>query len=110
LHASGKSLEPTDLATLDRYDARTAGTHCAPHCGDCLDSCPAELPIHDVLRFRMYFEDYGWEKEGMRHYAKLGTANASICASCSAPCANTCPAGLDIRERMAGAHDLLTLG
>jgi predicted aldo/keto reductase-like oxidoreductase len=110
LYASGKRLGAEDVATLERYDELTAGTHCAPHCGACLDACPAGLPIHDVLRFRMYFEDYGWEKEGIGQYAKLGAANASVCASCPAPCANSCPLGIDIQQRMTGAHELLTLG
>ena len=109
MHASGKTLGSGDVATLRRYDELIEGTHCAPHCGTCLDSCPVGLPIHDVLRFRMYFEDYGWEKEGLQQYARLGAANASACASCSAPCASTCPLGIDIRERMSGAHGLLTL-
>jgi len=109
LYASGRALEPADRAALEVYDQRTAGTHCAPHCGACLDSCTDGLPIHDVLRYRMYFEDYGWEAEGMRQYAQLGAANASACVECSAPCAGQCPLGLDIRERMAGAHGLLTL-
>jgi len=109
LFASGRTLDPEDLTTLERYDQRIAGTHCAPHCGACLDACPEGLPIHDVLRYRMYFEDYGWEKEGLRQYAKLGVANASACAECAAPCAGHCPLGIDIRERMDGAHDLLTL-
>ena len=30
-------------------------------------------------------------------------------ASCAAPCLGSCPLGLDIRERMTGAHELLTL-
>jgi predicted aldo/keto reductase-like oxidoreductase len=110
LYASGKRLQTEDVATLRRYDELTAGTHCAPHCGACLDACPAGLPIHDVLRFRMYFEDYGWEKRGMQDYAKLGAANAAVCADCPAPCANTCPLDIDIRDRMAGAHELLRLG
>ena len=109
LYASGKRLGADDVAALGRYDVLTAGTHCAPHCGACLASCPAGLPIHDVLRFRMYFEDYGWEKEGLRQYAKAGAADASVCATCPAPCASSCPLGIDIRERMAGAHELLTL-
>jgi hypothetical protein len=54
----------------------------------------------------MYFEDYGWEKEGMRLYAKLAR-NASVCASCSAPCLGACPLGIPIQERMVGAHELL---
>ena len=79
-----------------------------PHCGQCLGSCPHGLPIHDVLRQRMYFEDYGWEKEGMRLYSKL-EKNAYVSASCSAPCLGSCPVGVDIRARMQGAHDLLSL-
>ena len=42
-------------------------------------SCPEQLAINDILRYRMYFKDYGWEKEGMRLYAKL-ERNASRCA------------------------------
>jgi len=66
------------------------------------------VPIHDVLRHRMYFEDYGWEKEGMRLYSRLQT-NASACAGCSAPYLGSCPLGIPIPERTRGAHDLLTL-
>jgi aryl-alcohol dehydrogenase-like predicted oxidoreductase len=108
LSASGSRLTPDDLALLERYDREIAGSYCAPHCGQCLSSCPEGLPIHDVLRHRMYFEDYGWEKEGMRLYGQL-EKNASACAGCSAPCLGSCPYGLPIQERMTGAHELLTL-
>lgn len=106
LHASGQAITASDLAILAEYDRRIAGTHCAPHCGKCLDRCPEALPIPDVLRHRMYFEDYGREKEAMRLYAKL-ERNAAVCASCSAPCLGSCPVGIEIPTRMRGAHDLL---
>jgi predicted aldo/keto reductase-like oxidoreductase len=108
LFASGQKPAPGDVALLEKYDELIHGTHCAPHCGACLDSCPEELPIDDVLRYRMYFEDYGWEKEGMRLYSRL-EKNASVCASCSAPCLGSCPLDIRIQERMSGAHELLTL-
>jgi hypothetical protein len=108
LYASGKAVTSADVAVLEKYDRKIFGSYCSPHCGECLDSCPEGLPIHDVLRQRMYFEDYGWEKEGMRLYAQLGKS-AAACASCSAPCLGTCPVGIPIQERMSGAHDLLTL-
>ncbi|MFP6564537.1 MAG: hypothetical protein VCC68_08670, partial [Myxococcota bacterium] len=72
------------------------------------DSCPEGVPIDDVLRQRMYFEDYGWEKIAIEQYAKLGT-DASACASCPAPCLTSCPLSIDIRERNAGAHNMLSL-
>jgi hypothetical protein len=109
LRASGGTLRPEDVAILERYDQLIAGTYCAPHCGACLSSCPEQLAIDDILRHRMYFEDYGDEKEAMRLYAKL-ERNASLCASCSAPCTGACPIGLPIQERMLGAHERLWLG
>ena len=108
LNASGGELRPEDVAILEQYDRLVAGTYCAPHCGVCLGSCPEDLPIHDVLRQRMYFEDYGWEKEGMQGYARLAK-NAAVCASCSGPCLGACPIDVPIRERMIGAHELLSL-
>jgi len=107
--ASGLPFTPKDRAALEAYDARIAGSYCGPHCGQCLGSCPEGLPIHDVLRHRMYFEDYGWEKEGLSQYAKL-LENASVCAACSAPCTGSCPFGIPIQERMVRAHELLTIG
>ena len=35
--------------------------------------------------------------------------NASVCASCSAPCLGSCPLEIRIQERMIGAHEMLTL-
>jgi aryl-alcohol dehydrogenase-like predicted oxidoreductase len=106
LYASGGKLSREDVAVLGRYDARIAGTYCQPHCGECLDACPEQLAVNDVLRYRMYFEDYGREKEGMRLYAAL-ERNAARCAGCSAPCEAECPVGVRIHERMLGAHALL---
>lgn len=109
LAASGTELHPRDTALLERYDQLTAGDYCQPHCGLCLDKCPEQLAINDVLRWRMYFRDYGWEKEGLRHYVALDR-DASACVSCPAPCAGACPIGVPIREKMLNAHDLLRLG
>jgi predicted aldo/keto reductase-like oxidoreductase len=108
LYASGRPFTTADADVLRRYDGEIAGTYCAPHCGACLGSCPEEVPIHDVLRHRMYFEDYGWEKLAMEGYAKLST-DASVCAGCSAPCLGSCPLGIEISERTSEAHRLLTL-
>jgi predicted aldo/keto reductase-like oxidoreductase len=108
LYASGGSLTQRDVAILRKYDEQILGSYCAPHCGACLASCPEGVPIPDVLRHRMYFEDYGWEKEGMRLYSQL-QVDASACSGCAAPCLGSCPVGIPIAERTAGAHDLLTL-
>jgi predicted aldo/keto reductase-like oxidoreductase len=105
LAASGKRLTERTSRSSASTIARSRAAYCGPHCGACLSSCPEGLPIHDVLRHRMYFEDYGWEKEGIQRYAALAK-NASVCATCPAPCAGSCAVGIDIPRRMTGAHDL----
>jgi predicted aldo/keto reductase-like oxidoreductase len=108
LAASGTALRPGDVAVLERYDQLVRGDYCQPHCGACLDACPEGLPIHDVLRYRMYARDYGWEREGMRLYTRLDRT-AALCAGCPAPCAGTCPQDIPIRTAMLDAHRRLTL-
>ena len=108
LFASGQRPRPADYAVLNKYDELIAGKHCYQHCGACLSSCPEGLPIDDVLRFKMYFEDYGDEREAMRQYAKL-EVQADRCGDCSAPCANACPMGVPIAEATREAHRLLSL-
>jgi predicted aldo/keto reductase-like oxidoreductase len=108
LHASGRRSGPGDQAILEKYDSLIAGKHCYAHCGACLDHCPEGLPIHDVLRHRMYFQDYGQEHEAMRLYSKL-PMKADVCGDCSAPCTNACPMGLPIAELTRQTHRMLTL-
>jgi predicted aldo/keto reductase-like oxidoreductase len=108
LYASGKRPDTADLAVLDKYDSLTAETYCAPHCGACLSSCPEQVAINDVLRHRMYFEDYRSERQAIDLYAGL-ERNASVCTGCSAPCTGSCPYGIQIQERMIGAHELLSV-
>lgn len=108
LYASGKKADSTDVARLERYDQQIIGSYCAPHCGACLDSCPEDVPVNDILRYRMYYEDYRAERRGLESYAKL-ERDASVCATCPAPCTGSCPVGIPIQERLEGAHDLLAL-
>jgi hypothetical protein len=109
LYASGTQLTPADGAVLERYDALIAGDYCRPHCGTCLDSCVASLPIDDVLRYRMYHDDYGMKDEARRLYAALGEATAAQCVGCPAPCAGVCPHGIPIQEKMLATHRTLAV-
>ncbi len=107
LAASGGRLASADREVLRRYDQAIVGSYCAPHCGACLPACPEGVPIHDVLRHRMYFEDYRAERDAMERYAKLAV-DASACIGCAAPCLGSCPLGIAIPERTRGAHALLS--
>jgi hypothetical protein len=110
LFASGQAPGPDDVALLERYDRLVSQLYCRPGCGACLDHCPHDVPVDDVLRYRMYFESYGREKEALRLYAALDPARrADRCLGCDAPCARACPFEIPIRERMAEADRLLRL-
>jgi aryl-alcohol dehydrogenase-like predicted oxidoreductase len=112
LVASGKRADPADLALLEKYDRLVRSEYCRPGCGDCLDACPAALPIDDVLRYSMYFASYGAEKEALTRYAamrkKLGHGT-EVCASCSAPCQARCPYEIPIKEKLVRADRDLRL-
>ncbi len=108
IFASGSALATRDHALLQRYDEAIAGTYCPPHCGACLTHCSEDLAVNDVLRYRMYFEDYGLEKRGIQQYLQLGK-NASACLGCAAPCTGQCPVGIPIQQRMLESHELLTV-
>lgn len=108
LHASGQALAQKDVALLEKYDEQIAKIYCRPGCGECLDSCPADVPVDDILRYRMYAESYGQERDAMRAYAKVDPAQtAANCATCPAPCEPACPYEIPIRQRLVEAHRLL---
>jgi predicted aldo/keto reductase-like oxidoreductase len=73
-------------------------------CDACSASCPEGVPIAEVLRTRMYAEDYGDEALAREDYAALGAA-ASACVGCShRACTGACPFGLAIPELTSRTH------
>jgi predicted aldo/keto reductase-like oxidoreductase len=108
LHASGQPLQQTDVDLLEKYDRLVANDYCRPGCGACLSSCPYEVPIDDVLRYAMYYENYGQQRLGMEAYAGLPVVrNASRCVDCQAPCQHACPFEIPIQEKLLRADRLL---
>ena len=108
LHASGQPVQQADIALLEKYDRLIANDYCPPGCGECLSSCPAEVPVDDILRYAMYYENYGQQRVGMEEYAKLPEArNASQCVDCRAPCEQACPSQLPIKAKLLHADRLL---
>src|SRR5206468_2445381 len=60
LGASGAdAVSRADFELLARYEARNGATQCRYGCATCLAACPEGVPIVDVLRARMYADDYG---------------------------------------------------
>jgi hypothetical protein len=87
-----------DGALLARYESRNGRTQCRYGCSACESACPAGAPIADLLRARMYAEDYGDVALARAALAEAGP-RASSCLSCSdARCLDACPHGLPIAE------------
>jgi predicted aldo/keto reductase-like oxidoreductase len=99
-----------DLRLLHRYTSLNDATYCRPLCDACEASCPEQVQIADVLRHKMYFEDYGAERMAMEEYATLAH-NAAACLTCGHQrCLQACPYGLPIPELTRQAHQWLHRG
>jgi predicted aldo/keto reductase-like oxidoreductase len=109
--ASGNpKLAPNEKKALKEYGMLLDRDYCRPGCDACLSACPDAVPIHDILRYRLYFNSYGREKYAMGLYKALpDSKNAHRCATCSGPCVGRCPYGVAIKEKLAEAHVELTV-
>jgi predicted aldo/keto reductase-like oxidoreductase len=109
LGASGAAFTAADQRALDRYAAIHGSDYCRTGCGDCEPHCPQGVPIASILRYQMYFEDYGEEKQAMAAYAGLGRS-ADVCSGCSLElCTGACPHGLPVAGKLRAAHRTLSL-
>ena len=107
--ASGQPLDRAALAMLSRYRQQADNLYCRVSCTECLSACPNNVAVNDVLRYAMYFESYGMEKEAMAYYAELEPAQKPLgCADCAGPCEKACPHGLKVRPRLLHSHGILT--
>ncbi|MGO9380127.1 MAG: aldo/keto reductase [Dissulfurispiraceae bacterium] len=108
LKASGVKFTAADQDVLDRYARLYGSEYCRTGCGECEGSCTLGVEIASVMRYRMYFMDYGMEKRAMQSYALL-KKNASDCFGCVAPgCVGSCPHGLPVKDMLCHAHELMS--
>ena len=102
------SLTPRDRGYLQTIAAEVSPRYCRPGCRACHDVCPHGVPVADILRYKMYFEDYGEQKFAMQRYGLVpSSARPDRCAGCEAPCEAACPYGLRVRERLNYADQQL---
>jgi len=107
--ASGKPLNRADLEVIADYQYQTNDQYCRVSCSECLEACPNQVAINEVLRYNMYFEDYRMEKEAMRYYAELEEGKKPLnCAICSGKCETACPYGLKVKNKLMRAREILT--
>jgi len=108
LKASGQEFTSADRRTLDRYARLYGSEYCRTGCGQCQGSCSAGVEIASIMRYRMYFRDYGMEKRAMQFYALLKN-KAAACSACNNPaCVGSCPYGLPVKDMLCDAHESMS--
>ena len=109
--ASGwRSAARGDVRLLQRYAKMNGASYCRYVCNDCEGACPYGVPIADVLRTRMYAEDYQDMRLARNEYAMLG-AGATACLTCPhQACMGACSYGLPVEKLLAPTHRMLTSG
>ncbi len=108
--ASGSPLQRKDAKALTRYRDAAWPVYCRVSCRECLSACPNGVAVNEVLRYAMYFEHYGMQKNAMQLFGSMNPARQpNTCAGCAAPCQKACPYGLAIRERLLHSRHLLTV-
>ncbi len=104
--AAARRLTADHRRLLDLYAAAATGDYCRM-CETCLASCPVGVRIADILRFRMYYKNYGHREDAREFYAALpGHQQAAACRECRR-CEQACPNRLAIVEKLKEAHGLL---
>lgn len=105
--ASGKPYTKKSGGTLEKYRIAHGGDYCRTGCGDCVGACPEGVDVAGVLRQRMYFADYGHEKQAMKTYDKM--KKADCCADCSdSSCEKACSHNLPVSAMLKDAHKILS--
>ncbi len=106
--ASDRPLDRAALGIIARYQQLAHHLYCRVSCSECLSACPHNVAVNDVLRYAMYFENYGMESEAMSYYAAMEAGQKPlICSNCAGYCKNACPYGLNVKARLMHAHDIL---
>jgi predicted aldo/keto reductase-like oxidoreductase len=109
LDAISKKLSLDDSDILEEYRRAFDSSYCR-NCSICAAACPQGVNVADVLRYKMYFSQYGFEKEAMERYAALpASQRPSMCDGCPAPCQDHCPHGLQTKAQLLDAAGMLSI-
>jgi len=110
LPASGEKFGYYDKEILDDYVALIWNQYCRIGCDLCHSYCPKGIQVNDILRFQMYYENYGDRRMAVNEYSDLPKNKlGDNCSGCDAPCQKYCPYGIAIKERLIKSHKTLSL-
>lgn len=106
--ASGeRAVGRLDRRMLREYVRANSESYCRNACDACAGSCPAGVPISDVLRARMYEMRYEDSAKAAASYAAI-SGGAEACLGCTLQtCTDACPYELPVARLARDTERLL---
>jgi predicted aldo/keto reductase-like oxidoreductase len=106
MRAMSEPYTPADEQLLFVLNERIRPDYCRM-CYQCEEKCPKGMPVADVLRYLAYYDFAGSLHQAVVNFRNLGSAVRNIrCSDCS-ECAIRCPNGVQVRNRLMRAQDLI---
>jgi len=106
VRAMSEPYSPADEQLLFVLNERIRPDYCRM-CYQCEGKCPKGMPVTDVLRYLAYYDFGGNLHQAVVNFRDLGSEVRKIrCSDCS-ECAIRCPNGVQVRNRLIRAQDLI---
>ncbi len=106
LRAMAEPYTDKDEKILKQLQAYISPMYCRM-CGACGGVCDKGVPVPDMLRFLTYAEGYGQFPLAREKFLELPAPVRAIrCSDCGA-CSVDCPHGVEVRDRVLRAQELL---
>jgi hypothetical protein len=104
--AMSEPYAPADEKMLYVLNERIRPSYCRM-CYECKGVCPKGLPVTDILRYLAYNDFAGNYHQALANFRDLPQEYREVrCSDCST-CAIKCPNGVQVRDRLMRAQDLL---
>lgn len=106
IQAMSAPFDNKDATVLAGYLDAIRPLYCRM-CGACDGACPRALPVADILRHLTYAEGYGQFALARERFLELPAEVRQVrCSDCGS-CRVDCPNGVDVRNRLIRAQELL---
>jgi predicted aldo/keto reductase-like oxidoreductase len=106
LRAMSEPYTPADEQLLFVINEKIRPDYCRM-CYQCDGQCPNGMPVADVLRYLAYYDFSGSLHPALANFRNLDAAVRKIrCGDCTS-CAIQCPNGVQVRDRLMRAQDLI---
>jgi aryl-alcohol dehydrogenase-like predicted oxidoreductase len=106
VRAMTEAYTPQDEKMLYTRNQEIRPLYCRM-CYECKGKCPNGVPVTDELRFLAYYDFGGNFHQAQDNFRCLpGEIRSVHCSDCSS-CAIQCPNGVDVRNRLIRAQELL---